>query len=248
MSDYQLSQQFDKPETIEEQVEPQAVEQLADSVKPEHEEVAPLPTPEPAQAKNFRQLKEQKQIVERERDEYARRIQELEAQQAPEEDLEYNLGNDDLAEGKHLRKVDSKVKRLEEQLRQYQQQSNVSMVEARLKAQYPDIDSIVSQENLEQLQDNYPEIAQSISSTTDLYAKAVSAYTLIKKLGIAQEDRYVAEKSIVKLNAAKPKPLASVSPQQGDSPLSKANAFANGLSDDLKKQLQKEMNDARRAM
>ena len=29
-------------------------------------------------------------------------------------------------------------------------------------------------------------------------------------------------------NSAKPRPLASVNPQQGDSPLSKANAFANG--------------------
>lgn len=36
-----------------------------------------------------------------------------------------------------------------------------------------------------------------------------------------------------------------LSPQQGDSPLSKANAFANGLTEDLKKQLQKEMFEAR---
>jgi hypothetical protein len=43
-------------------------------------------------------------------------------------------------------------------------------------------------------------------------------------------------------NASKPKPLASVSPQQADSPLSKANAFANmPLSKEVKNQLHKEM-------
>jgi hypothetical protein len=58
----------------------------------------------------------------------------------------------------------------------------------------------------------------------------------------------MADKLRAQKNAAKPKPLASVNPQQGDSPLSKANAFANGLTDDLKKQLRKEMEDARRSI
>jgi hypothetical protein len=42
--------------------------------------------------------------------------------------------------------------------------------------------------------------------------------------------------------------MASISPQQGDSPLTKANAFATdgNFGDDMKKQLWKEMNSYRR--
>ncbi len=50
----------------------------------------------------------------------------------------------------------------------------------------------------------------------------------------------------IQKNASKPKPLASVNPQQGDSPLSRANAFANGLTEELKDQLRKEMSESRR--
>ena len=37
-----------------------------------------------------------------------------------------------------------------------------------------------------------------------------------------------------------------MSPQQGDSPLSRANAFANGLTPELRVQLIKEMEEARK--
>ena len=117
----------------------------------------------------------------------------------------------------------------------------------RLKTQYPDFDNIVSRENLESLRLAYPEIAQTINSSSDLYSQAVSAYTMIKKLGIGVEDSFIEEKAAIQRNAAKPKPLASINPQQGDSPLSKANAFATSgkLTDELKAQMLKEMNEFR---
>ena len=49
------------------------------------------------------------------------------------------------------------------------------------------------------------------------------------------------DKAKAVINAQKPRPLTSISPQQGDSPLSKANAFANGLTPELQAQLLKEM-------
>ena len=64
-------------------------------------------------------------------------------------------------------------------------------------------------------------------------------------MGIYREDNYSKDRDKAQSNASKPKPLASVSPQQGDSPLSRANAFANGLTDELKSQLRKEMEQAR---
>ena len=49
------------------------------------------------------------------------------------------------------------------------------------------------------------------------------------------------DKEKVKTNIYKPHPAASLSPQPGDNPLTRANAFADGLTDQLKEQLRKEM-------
>ena len=130
---------------------------------------------------------------------------------------------------------------MENELKQYRQQSVVESTETRLKAQFSDFDRIVSKENIESLRESYPEVAASIHANPDLYGRAVAAYTLIKQFGIAKDQLIEADRALVQKNAAKPRPMASISPQQGDSPLSKANAFANGLTDDLKNQLWKEM-------
>lgn len=209
-------------------------------------------TTEDRAASNFRRLREKADRAERERDEAMRRLQELEARASQastqSDDDDVHIAPDDLAEGKHLSKVTQKIKRLENELKQYKQQSTVDSAEARLKAQYADFDKVVSRENIEALRDAYPELATSIHSTPDIYSRAVSAYTMIKKMGIYQDSQqYSADREIAQRNAAKPKPTASISPQQGDSPLSKANAFANGLTKELKAQLIKEMAESRRA-
>lgn len=206
----------------------------------------PTETPEDDQTKNFKQLRKKAEQVAKERDEALARLREYEARikqpATPEESDELTMQPDELAEGKHISKVQKQLNKLREEVR-------VATTEAKLKAQYPDFDSVVSKENILALRDMYPEIAQALNSSPDLYATAASAYTLIKKLGLnANAAQYDAEKKIVQANAAKPKPLASVSPQQGDSPLSRANAFANGLTDELKTQLLREMEQARRSM
>lgn len=201
---------------------------------------------------NFKALRESKDKAERERNDAMTKLAEYEKQkfavkpptQSESDDFGLGLGEDDLAEGKHLKKINDHIKKLEEQVKGYQRQSSESAVETKLKQQYPDFDKIVSKDNIDLLRSLHPEIAQTINSSNDLYSKAVSAYTMIKKLGIIKEDNFQQDRDLAQKNAAKPKPLTSVSPQQGDSPLSNANAFANGLTDDLKKQLYREMIDA----
>lgn len=210
--------------------------------------------------KSFRELKDAKKRAERERDEYLRRIEELEARprhresattpkEQAEEDEEFHLGADDIAEGKHIAKVDkraqSKIKALEDRLAKYESKTAEERAETALRAKYADFDKVVSRDNIDLLSEAYPELARSLHATDDLYTKAVSAYTLIKKFGIYQESPFNSEKAAALKNVAKPRPLTSVSPQQGDSPMNRANAFANGLTDDLKAQLRKEMMQAR---
>lgn len=237
---------FDDNQLIQQALEPQESTETQET-QPQQPQVQQTQE-ESSQAKNFRALREAKEKAERERDEALRFAQELKQAQPkqPEEDDTINLGPDDLAEGKHLSKVDRKIKKLEEQLKQYQQQTTALSVEQRLKNDFRDIEKVVTKENIAALQEQYPEVAQTLSSSTDPYAVGSAAYTLIKKLGIYQEDNFEAERERAQKNASKPRPLTSVSPQQGDSPLSRANAFANGLTDDLRKQLLQEMNDSRK--
>ena len=72
----------------------------------------------------------------------------------------------------------------------------------------------------------------------------VSAYTLIKKFNIDQPSRVDMEKT--QKNIAKPKPTNAITPQQGANPMDRANAFAEGLTKDLKEQLFREMNEYRK--
>ena len=204
------------------------------------------------QTANFKAIREEKERIVRERDELRRRIQEMEKmssskkQEVLEDDDDFTMDPDDLVEGKHLGKVANKIKKLEKQMQASNQKATEIAIEATIKSQYPDFDKIVSKDNLDTLKLAHPEIAQTLNSSSDLYSKAVTAYTLIKKLGIHQDDIYKEDREKAQANAAKPRPLTSVSPQQGDGPLSKANAFANGLTDELKSQLYREMIEARK--
>lgn len=184
----------------------------------------PQKAPETGQQLNFRRLKEEKERLQRERDELARMIQQQKSTQSEDPD--------DLADKKYVK----------EQFRYLHEQ----LIETRIKSQYPDFEAVVNNDNIEVLKSTYPELADSLSSSPDLYKKAVSAYTLIKKLGIGSEDSYKQDKDLAQKNAAKPKPLVSVAPQQGESPLSRANAFAHGLTPELKAQLWKETQEARK--
>ncbi len=218
-------------------------------VKPIEEPAQSVPEKKPtAPQESWKKLRDKALAAEKRAAELEAALAQASKQQPQqaqeEEEAEISVDADALVEGKHLSQVNKHIKKLEQQLHQYQQQTALSATEMRLKTQYPDFDNIVSRENLESLRLAYPEIAQTINSSSDLYSKAVSAYTMIKKLGINEDNEtFDAEKEVIHKNANKPKPSALLKPQQGDSPLTKANAFAQGpLTDDLKAAMLKEMN------
>lgn len=217
------------------------------------------PTEEPAvsapkaraysKEENMALLRERAKRAEAEREELARQLQSYQSKlsQNPNpsqsEPEDFSMAPDELAEGKHIAKLQKKIKSLEEKMQKTDQSSTSVAAEARLRMSYPDFDKVVSQSNIAALSEMFPDVAKTIGDSKDLYSKAVTAYTVIKNLGIYQDD-FQQEKKIAAVNSAKPRPLTSISPQQGDTPLSRANAFANGLTDDLRKSLQKEMFEA----
>lgn len=198
--------------------------------------------------RRIRELKEAQKKAERERDEVLRMMQMQQMQQQmpqqkvePEEE-DFLIEDDALVEGKYIRQMNKKMQAMQQQLHNYQSQSAEAITEAKIKAAYPDFDRVVSEENIARLREDYPELANTLHSTADLYSKAVSAYTLIKQFGISKNPRIENDRERVIKNTTKPKPLASVSPQQGDSPLSKANAFANGeFTEEMRAAARREM-------
>lgn len=214
---------------------------------------------QPSAQESFKEIRDAKAKAERERDAILSQMLEMQSRmqqdqqrsiqkvhEEPEQD--YQIDDDSLVEGKVVKQVNKKLKNLEKQLEAYQNQSHVATVESKIRSSYPDFDKVVSKENVEILNERFPEIARTLRDTQDLYDKASSAYTVIKQFGIGRDTRYDEDKVKAVANAQKPRPLASVSPTQGDSPLSRANAFANGMTEDLKEQLRKEMYAARKAM
>lgn len=194
--------------------------------------------------RNFAELREQKKRLERERDEFKRRMEEVEAsqrKQAEPKQTQPSLADDDLVEWKYVKQ---EIDGLKNQINSYQQQSSSANAEARLKSKYTDFDKVVNQSNIEQLREQYPEIAQTLSSNQDLYSQASAAYDIIKRYGIYNDKTFDTDKQRVQENAAKPRPISSSSGQRGESPLDQANAFADGLTPDLKAKLFKEMQDA----
>lgn len=207
---------------------------------------------------NFKELRLAKEKAERERDALMQQMMAMYNQQKPEgkvspvEQIEEDISNfsideDALVEGKHVKKVVNEIKNLKSQLKSYQNQTKEMAIESKIKNDFPDFEKVVSVQNVEILNQSFPEIAQSLKDTQDLYNKAAAAYRIIKTFGI-HKDIHEVDRARAIANAQKPRPLASVSPQQGDSPLSKANAFANGMTPELKEQLRKEMAAARKAM
>lgn len=240
------------------QFEPEEVEQVEEV---EESRPATKQTRESDAAANIRALREAKEKAERERDEFVKLLQMQMGQQPlkyatqqsepePEVDLP-NIDDDSLVEGKYINKYNQKqtqeLKKIRADQQRMQQEYAEAILEMKIKSKYPDFEQVVSKENVEILKIRKPLLAKILSESTDAYAKAVEAYEMIKDLGIDRTGVLDQDRARAIKNATKPRPLTSVSPQQGDSPLSKANAFANGeLTSDMKAQLLREMNQIRK--
>jgi len=206
-----------------------------DIVLPVQEEAQAAP-PSRANELNIRELRLKAARLEQERNEYYQKLQEQQKTTTPE----LSLNPDDLVEWKHVQKEIDKVR---DELNSYKQHYSQQSAESRLRTQYPDFEAVVTPDTIETLRDQYPEIAASINANPDLYTKGSAVYTIIKKLNIAATHEQHAK---VEQNLQKPRPSTTVNPQHGDSPLSKANAFAQGLTPELRNQLFKEMQEAKK--
>lgn len=171
------------------------------------------------------------------------RIANFEKPQKPTESHEEDPGirDDDLIEGKHFKNV---VKELKE-LKSFVEKQHVTTVDERLAMKFQDFDAIVTPEAIEELKQNEPELARSVASNPDPYAQGVAIYKLLKRFNGSEDMSKSLEKKKALENSQKPLSVNAVSKT---SAIGNAHLFENGLTPDLKKQLWKEMEEARKRM
>lgn len=244
----------ESPAPVEEVVEEHTQESVEETViesEPEFEEEPK--SYEDVKKLQYRDLRIAKEKAEKDRDMLMQQIlafqqgqtpKPLPVIETPEVDPFANIDDEALVEGKMLKEMAREMKAMKQMLKGYEKQTKQTheqTLEVRLRSQFPDMDKVLTAENIDAFTEFDPDLADTINNNPDMFKKATLAYKMIKQYGIYKENIVSPDKLQAQKNMAKPRPLASVSPQQGESPMSKANAFANGLTSDLKKQLAKEM-------
>lgn len=197
---------------------------------------------------NIANLRAAKVKAEKESAEFKSQLEEMQRQNVTpgptekEEEPESTYGDEDFVEGRHLRKELDSMKRKQQEFESRQREE----IEAdQLRRNFSDFSKVMTDANADKLKELDPETFMTIaSSTASHYQRSVAAYKRIKELGIFVEDTHEQGRATAEANVNKPRPTNSVSPQSGDSPLSMANAFAGGLTDELKAQLWKEVQES----
>ncbi len=228
-------------ENVNEEIQNEEVVQPSqeqESQAVETQEVSPDEAESNTKEYNFKQLRESNKQLEERLKKSDEIIESFTRSNQPVPQPKEKLGKDDLAEGRHLEELEAKFE-------QRWQQKELEMIPDRLKTKFDDFDQVVTKETLEKLEKTEPELYRTIQSGTDLFAKGVAAYKTIKSQGFTQEQHdYMKQKEQAQTNHKKPLSAQAV---KGQGALHDANIFANGLTPELKKQLQKEMAEAVKA-
>ena len=161
-----------------------------------------------------------------------------------EEELS-KLSKDDLATidnvDKKLTKAQKHSKREVDEVKQQLADLKSQLEEQRLRVKYPDLDEVLSSDNIDALKKEDPEIAAMIAEVTDTKKQAMMAYKYIKKI-IPQKEPESEDRKRAVENSKKPMSVQSVA---RTSPIGMANAFATmNPTKDEKKAIYKEMQEA----
>ncbi len=202
-------------------------------------------THKPTPQESFSELRKRAEQAERERNEAyhtIRRIEEYALQQQQQANYkqpepEPELDDDDYVEARHFK---SQINTLKQELNQYKQQQAVSSLEMQIKSRFPDFEKVVNTDNINKFMQLKPELAESFRQTPDSYNKAAAIYTLMKDLGIHQEQTYNPSNERVDTNFNKPRTASSL--KKTESALSHASEFSSSqLTEDRKKEIWSQM-------
>lgn len=218
----------------------QGQEQQVEQQEQQQEQQEQQVQQEAPQERNFRELREQNERLRKEQKELKRKAEELEAykkqfEQKQQASQNQDIGEDDLVEGRHLKKY-------KQELEQYKQdiESRIQQQSARvqLRQDFSDFDSVMTADNIQELEKKDPDLAYSISNTHDPYLQGKLAYKYIKKLNIV-DDETQKEKDKVHQNAQAPRPSQDVQ-QKNDGPLNYAYQYSQS-PEEKRQQIRKQL-------
>lgn len=129
---------------------------------------------------NFAQLRKKAERLERELEEKNRELEEHKKQQAAPID---EIGDDEFVEGRQFKSIKEKTAYLEK--RQIELENQIMLKE--IYEKYPDIDEIVTKENLQELRELEPEVHESLRNT-NTKTTYINAYKHIKNYVLKQNE------------------------------------------------------------
>lgn len=194
--------------TGDDHVDESADEQASDMEQLATQEEAPQ---ESSKQLNFKQLREQKEREQRERERLQRENEELrrymaqyqQTQAAPQKKRDPN----DIAEYKDIEAIREEARR--------------EAMEIKLRLDLPDLNQVLTKENLERLERDDPEEALFILNMPDPIMQRKAAYKRIKQMGYQEAERNEAQ---IQRNLKQPKPGVSAQPT-AKNPLAYAQSF-----------------------
>lgn len=216
-------------------------------------------------ADNFKALRLAKEEAERNAERYAKESREreqllsqllaMQTQQKPQlvqQEPDFNsiinsIPDDSLVDSAQFKRAYQENRKQTEQIAQrfaqYERQVEDLRQENTIRAKYPDLDKVMSEENKTILSKREPIIYNSFKSMPDSWEKVEAVYRMIKSYGIDKTFIAQKEKMLATANMNKPRPGLSVSPQKGATPLSTINSFVDEftMSESEKEQERKEM-------
>ena len=161
---------------------------------------------------NFKALRQAKKQAEKERDELALQIKAFNLSRKNEVARTSDTEEDDVYED-DMSKTRRELKDLQNKIYAQENQVKAKSIEVKLKTEFPDLEAVVNEDNIDTLKARDPNFAKIInrapSDPDELYHRAVAAYTLIKKYGIYVKDDHVKDRARVEKNMAKPRPAQS---------------------------------------
>jgi len=188
---------------------------------------------------NFAEMRRQQERDREEREELRREIAQL--KKPPVEEDDYTFADDDLVEGKYLKDLKKEIKSMKSEM----QRREVSSMEDRMALKYPDYKEVTSKENIGLLIKTRPALAKALGKMQDdPFDQAEAAYEMLKGFTAKQSDPNALERKKAAENSQKPLSANAVTK---NSAIGNAHLFENGLTKELKDQLWKEMQAAKRA-
>jgi hypothetical protein len=201
----------------------------------------PVTPEENPQDRNWRQVRDRIEELERSNSQLTNAVKQQHVKPVMDEVIPDWAGVDDedLLTKKQTMGVAEKV--AAEAVRKALQKREYDQAPKLIEDEMKDYSSVVTPENVERLKQTNPRLAASLGDVKDPYAQGALAYSYIKSQGIYKESDEAGNRQRALANAKKPLPVSAAKPSNA---LESANAYANGLTPEVKKQLFAEMQAA----